>query len=134
MFWMRGTGSKAPRPLARRQQLVSLVACALALLLVGSATLTRPWHALEFKTFDMLTALAAPYRTTLPVVILAIDEPTFQELQHPWPFPRSLHAQLLRRLKEDGAVAVGLDVVFADPSSDAEDAALARAIADTSPV
>jgi adenylate cyclase len=134
MFWMRGTGSKALRPLARRQQLVSLAACALALLLVGSATFTRPWHALEFKTFDVWTALAAPHRSTLPVVILAIDEPTFQELQQPWPFPRSLHAQLLRRLKEDGAAAVGLDVVFADPSSDAEDAALARAIADTGPV
>lgn len=111
-----------------------LASCLLALLLVVAATFTRPWHALEFKTFDVMTGLAAPFRSTLPVVILAIDEPTFQELQQPWPFPRSLHAQLLRRLKEDGAAAVGLDVVFADPSSEAEDAALSRAIADTGPV
>ena len=65
MFWTRGTGSK-PGLLALRQQWMSVAACVLALLLVGAATFSRPWHALEFKTFDVLTALAAPYRSTLP--------------------------------------------------------------------
>ena len=132
MYWTRATASE---PAARRRQRVlALAAALLALLLVGAATFSRPWHALEFKTFDVLTALSAPQRTDLPVVILAIDEPTFQELQQPWPFPRSLHAALLQRLHEEGAAAVGLDIVFADPSSEAEDAALARAIAQAGPV
>jgi len=123
MSWTRATASRIAAPYA---------ACALALLLVWAATFSRPWHALEFKTFDVLTALAAPGRgSALPVVILAIDEPTFQELGLAWPFPRSLHAHLLRRLHEDGAAAVGLDVVFADPTAEAEDAALAAAIRDT---
>lgn len=133
MFWTRGTGSEppaAPAPGARRRQrLLSLAAAALALLLVWVATFSRTWHALEFRTFDVLTALTAPYRSTLPVVVLAIDEPTFQELQQAWPFPRSLHAALLQRLREDGAAAVGFDVVFAEPSVEAEDAALAQEIA-----
>jgi len=127
MSWTRATASKA----------APWAACALALLLVGAATLSRPWHALEFKTFDVLTALAAPQRTALPVVILAIDEPTFQELQQAWPFPRSIHAALLQRLHEEGAAVVGMDVVFADPTSEPEDAALTHAIAamaDTTPV
>ena len=87
---MRAIASdRAVVPHARqRQRWLSLAAGVLALLLVGAATLSRTWHALEFKTFDVLTALAAPQRRTLPVVILAIDEPTFQELQQPWPFPR----------------------------------------------
>ena len=132
MYWTRATASE---PAARRRQRVlALAAALLALLLVGAATFSRPWHALEFKTFDVLTALSAPQRTDLNVVILAIDEPTFQELQQPWPFPRSLHAALLQRLHEEGAAAVGLDIVFADPSSEAEDAALARAIAQAGPV
>ena len=132
MYWTRATASE---PAARRRQRVlALAAALLALLLVGAATFSRPWHALEFKTFDVFTALSAPQRTDLPVVILAIDEPTFQELQQPWPFPRSLHAALLQRLHEEGAAAVGLDIVFADPSSEAEDAALARAIAQAGPV
>ena len=131
MSWMRATASDpAAVPHARqRQRWLSLVAGVLALLLVGAATFSRPWHALEFKTFDALTALAAPHRAAAPVVILAIDEPTFQELQQSWPFPRSVHAALLERLHAEGALAVGLDIVFADPSSEAEDASLDRAIA-----
>lgn len=135
MFWTRATVSDSASPAVRRQQQVyALAACALALLLVGAATFSRTWHALEFKTFDVLTAWTAPQRTALPVVILAIDEPTFQELQHTWPFPRSVHAALLKRLHDEGAAAVGLDIVFADPSTEAEDAALAQAIAETGPV
>ncbi len=106
-----------------------LGAALLALLLVGAASLSRPWHALEFKTFDLWTSLAAPHRSSLPVVLLAIDEPTFQEVQQRWPFPRSLHARLLDRLREDGAAAVGFDVVFADPSAPEQDAAFAHSLA-----
>ena len=135
MFWTRATASDSASPAVRRQQQIyALAACALALLLVGAATFSRTWHALEFKTFDVLTAWTAPQRTALPVVVLAIDEPTFQELQHTWPFPRSVHAALLKRLHDEGAAAVGLDIVFADPSTEAEDAALAQAIAETGPV
>lgn len=128
---MRAIASdRAALPQARqRQRWLSLAAGVLALLLVGAATLSRTWHALEFKTFDVLTALAAPHRTTVPVVILAIDEPTFQELQQTWPFPRSVHAALLERLRADGALAVGLDIVFADPTTEAEDATLDRTMA-----
>ena len=134
MSWMRATASKpvpAAAPAARRRQrLLSLAAAVLALALVVAASFSRPWHALEFKTFDVLTALTAPQRSAVPVVILAIDEPTFQELQQSWPFPRSVHARLLERLHDEGAAAVGLDVVFAEPTAEAEDAALARAIAE----
>ena len=118
---MRATGSK--------RLALLLGAALLALLLVGAASLSRPWHALEFKTFDLWTSLAAPHRSRLPVVVLAIDEPTFQEVQQRWPFPRSLHARLLDRLREDGATAVGFDVVFADPSAPEQDAAFALSLA-----
>lgn len=102
----------------------------LALVLVWLASLTSPWHAMEFKTFDLWSAMAAPGRGTPTVVILGIDEPSFQQLGQPWPFPRSLHARLIDRLVQDGAAAIGLDVVFADPSADpAQDAALVQAVA-----
>lgn len=110
----------------------SLRACAaalVALLLVWAVAHSRPWHALEFKSFDLWTTLAAPGRSTVPVVILAIDEPSFQQQGQGWPFPRSLHARLIDRLREDGAAAIGLDVVFADPAPDPmQDAALAQAV------
>lgn len=135
MSWTPATASDAaPRAVWLHQPWWPVAACLLALLLVVAASFSRPWHALEFKTFDVLTAIAAPKRSALPVVILAIDEPSFQALQHAWPFPRSLHAALLDRLHADGAAAVGLDIVFADPSAEAEDLALERAIARAAPV
>lgn len=62
--------------------------------------------------------------------MVAIDEPSFATLSRGyWPWPRSMHAQLLDRLREDGAAVVALDVVFAEPSLPEEDAALASALA-----
>ncbi|RYF61841.1 MAG: hypothetical protein EOO29_47080, partial [Comamonadaceae bacterium] len=72
----RAAGTAGASPASRRRQRwLAPSACVLALLLLllWAATFSRTWHALEFKTFDVLTALTAPYRTTLPVVILAID-------------------------------------------------------------
>ena len=127
---MRGTASNE----LRRQRAASLAAGLLAVLLVWALSLGRTWDAVEAKVFDLFTTLSAPHASALPLVILAIDEPSFQALQVQWPFPRSLHAQLLERLHADGAAAVGFDVVFAEPSSPAEDEAFARAIAASGPV
>ncbi|RYF41219.1 MAG: adenylate/guanylate cyclase domain-containing protein, partial [Comamonadaceae bacterium] len=112
----------------------SLAAGLLAVALVWALSLGRTWDAVEAKVFDLFTTLSAPHASTLPLVILAIDEPSFQALQQQWPFPRSLHGRLLERLHADGAAAVGFDVVFAEPSSAAEDASFARAIAAAGPV
>ncbi|RYF41647.1 MAG: CHASE2 domain-containing protein, partial [Comamonadaceae bacterium] len=112
----------------------SLLAAALAVALVGALTLSRAWDAVEAKVFDVFTTLSAPRTSALPLVILAIDEPTFQQLQLQWPFPRRLHAQLLERLHSDGAAAVGFDIVFAEPTNEADDTAFARAVAASGPV
>lgn len=127
---MRATASSA----LRRQRGASLAAGLLAVALVWALSLGRTWDAVEAKVFDVFTTLSAPHASTLPLVILAIDEPSFQALQVQWPFPRSLHGQLLARLHADGAAAVGFDVVFAEPSNPAEDEAFARAIAAAGPV
>ena len=117
----RATASNARWP--------ALGAALLALAVVWAASFTRTWHALEFKSFDLLTTLAAPGPSALPIVVLAIDEPTFQQLGQSWPFPRGMHARLLERLRADGATAVGFDVLFSEASRDEEDAAFAHAIA-----
>ncbi len=54
------------------------------------------------------------------VVVVAIDEASYTELgvgfDKPW--PRALHAKLLRRLKELGVRSVAFDVLFTGPGSD----------------
>lgn len=48
------------------------------------------------------------------VVIVAIDESSFQELNQPWPWPRDIHAKLLESLFKAGAKVVVLDLILAD--------------------
>ncbi len=60
------------------------------------------------------------------VALIAIDEASLRELGR-WPWPRSLHAELIRQLTQAGARAVVFDVLFTDPAPD--DNALAAAMA-----
>jgi CHASE2 domain-containing sensor protein len=55
------------------------------------------------------------------VVIVAIDEPSFSELQRPWPWPRRMHGALVEALARGGARTIVFDVVFDTPAADPED-------------
>ncbi len=63
------------------------------------------------------------------VLVVAIDDASIAALGR-WPWPRAVHASLLDRLREDGARAVALDILFTepDPNSPEGDIALARAM------
>lgn len=130
MFWTRATAFNQTTRLRAAVVLAGLVALAL----VWLAATTRPWQGAENRVFDLFTAATAPRKVDIPVVILAIDEPTFAQLQVQWPFPRHLHAQVLDRLRADGALAVGFDIVFAEPSQAADDAAFAASLRGGLPV
>ena len=47
------------------------------------------------------------------VIIVAVDESSLSQLGR-WPWPRTLHANLIRRLKAEGVSAIGLDVIFSE--------------------
>lgn len=130
MLWTRATASSV----AARQRTTVLVVGVLAFALVWLASSTRAWQAVDAKVFDLFTTWTAQRTVEIPLVILAIDDPSFQQLQLQWPFPRRLHAQVLERLRSDGARAVGFDMVFAEPSNPADDAALEHAIRRGPPV
>ncbi|HVF65987.1 MAG TPA: CHASE2 domain-containing protein, partial [Casimicrobiaceae bacterium] len=98
---------------------VAVVAAAVTLL--GLLSLTPPWRDLERRTFDLATALVAPGRIEASIVIVAIDESSFAELRERWPFPRSMHATLINRIVQDGPLAIGFDVLFAEPSANPDD-------------
>lgn len=68
-----------------------------------------------------------------PVVLVYMDEDSYDALKQPYTamWDRDLHAQLLRRLKADGARAAIFDIVFSDEGTNAAaNAALAAAIKD----
>ena len=49
-----------------------------------------------------------------PIAIVDLDEASLERLGQ-WPWPRYRIARLLERIREAGATAVGLDMVFAEP-------------------
>lgn len=85
---------------------------------------------LELQSLNMLFWLRGPQAPTTPIVIVNIDEDTFNDLNMQWPFPRSKHAELLDILSKGKPAAIGLDIVFSEPSAlgPKEDEALAAAI------
>lgn len=113
------------RDRADRRRTVALAAVAVALL-AALLPLAATWRLLDARLYDVLSTITPPDPSG-DIVIVAIDEPSFADLGQRWPWPRSLHARLLTALREAGAGAVGLDLVFAEPSAPEEDAALAAA-------
>ncbi|MBF0204056.1 MAG: CHASE2 domain-containing protein, partial [Desulfamplus sp.] len=52
------------------------------------------------------------------IVIVAIDELSFQQIKLRWPWPRSLHADLVDHLSNAGAAAIAFDILFPEKSND----------------
>lgn len=55
-----------------------------------------------------------PYDPGAPVRVIAIDEESLARVGQ-WPWPRSKLAELVDKLSELGAAAIGIDVIFAEP-------------------
>lgn len=86
------------------------------------------WEQVELKLFDQMTVATSPGRSVLPITIIGIDESSFAQINRRWPWPRSLHGELLDRLREGGAAVIAFDLIFAEASEASEDAAFAAAI------
>ncbi len=74
---------------------------------------------LGFDTFQLLAPRA--YDPALPVRILDIDDRSLEKLGQ-WPWPRSLIAELTRKLAENGAAVIGYDIIMAEPDRPVADA------------
>ena len=73
-----------------------------------------PIEELRLRTFDLFQVLRPREQKVRPVVIVDIDEASLREIGQ-WPWPRTVIADLITRLRAAGAVAVGFDVIFAEP-------------------
>ena len=62
------------------------------------------------------------------IVLVEIDDTTFDDLSLQWPFPRSTHGKLIDRLTDEGAEVIAYDVQFTEPTEPREDKALIAAI------
>lgn len=69
---------------------------------------------IEGKIYDSFLRSGPRHAPSGPVAIVDLDEASLERFGQ-WPWPRYRIARLLDRIREDGATAVGLDMVFAEP-------------------
>ncbi|KPH07685.1 adenylate/guanylate cyclase domain-containing protein [Rhizobium acidisoli] len=106
-----------------------LLVLSLAVLIAISLLSRLPaWSLLELRSFDYLSTVDDPRPPPGGPVIVAIDEPSLADINAQWPWPRSLHAELVSQLRAAGARVVGLDIIMAEPSNPDNDAAIAKAV------
>jgi adenylate cyclase len=103
---------------------LALVCAAIALLAYETHLLGRQELSTADARFSIRGAQAAPG----DLAVVQIDATTFDELGLQWPFPRNLHAQLIDRLRRDGARVIAYDVQFTEPTVPREDNALITAV------
>jgi CHASE2 domain-containing sensor protein len=100
------------RWLRRPRFLGAVLVVALAGLHHYGDTPVQSW--LRNAWFDAYQAMMPRQRVSAPAVVVAVDEKSLAQLGQ-WPWPRTLVARLFDRLAEYRPLAVGVDVIFAEP-------------------
>ncbi len=85
-------------------------------------------HDSELDTVDARFTIRGDRPSPKDVVVVKVDDVTFDELQLRWPFDRSVHARLVDRLREGGAKAIAYDVQFTEPTTPSQDNRLIDAV------
>ncbi|WP_341647036.1 EAL domain-containing protein [Thauera sp. SDU_THAU2] len=98
----------------------AVLACALSLLS------WLPVQRFDLLAYDTLEPLFHGKARTQDSVVIAIDDAALDALGR-WPWGRAVHARLIDRLSAAGVSAIGMSILFAEPSAD--DQRLAAAIA-----
>ena len=102
----------------------ALVLTGFVLAAYGIGVLDQP----ERDTLDTRFQVRGSQGAPEDVVVVAIDDVTFDELGVRWPFPRSLHAQAIDRLRREGARVIAYDIQFTEQTRPSEDNALIDAV------
>ncbi len=108
---------------------IRLLVLALVTLITISLISRLPaWTLTELRTFDYLSTVDDPTPPADGPIIVAIDEPALADINAQWPWPRSLHAELVKQLRAAGARAIALDIIMAEPSTAENDQAITAAV------
>lgn len=120
------------QPVLRRILLVGLALLFLVLEILGAfPNVVAPLERLELAARDGLMRLRGVRAPDPRIVIVAIDDFSFNWTGYQWPWPRAYLAQIVTRLNQAGARLIGLDIFLFESGYDAGgDEALATALAE----
>jgi adenylate cyclase len=114
-----------------------------SLLLIGTAVLlilleltalltTTPLGRVELSMRDALMRIRGARPTSGDIVIVAVDDFSFNWTGYQWPWPRSYLAKIVNQVNAGGANIVGLDVFLFEPGTEANgDATLSKALSES---
>jgi CHASE2 domain-containing sensor protein len=111
----------------RGRLLIAFVAAVVALGVGGAVQFARLLPGLEQDSI----AARFQHRGKQPapgLLVVAIDDKSFDDLATQWPFPRRYHAEAIDRLTQDGAKAIVYDVQFTEKTNPRDDNALISAV------
>ncbi len=83
---------------------------------IGYLYLPKSVQVFDDKLRDLMFVFRGPTSASKDVVIVDIDEKSLKELGQ-WPWSRNKFAKVLDNLAANGAGAIGLDIVFAEPDN-----------------
>jgi adenylate cyclase len=93
-----------------------------------TAYATGLFKSLELDSVDARFSVRGTQPPPDDIVVVEVDDVTFDELGVQWPFPRSLHGEVVDKLREAGVRTIAFDVQFTEPTTPKEDNALIRAV------
>jgi adenylate cyclase len=103
------------RWLARKFGLARLLCLALLVVFAGLRVWDPPpVQELRLRTFDLFQLVDPRHKTVRPVTIVDIDDRSLAKFGQ-WPWSRTRIADMIINLTNNGAVAIGFDVVFSEP-------------------
>ncbi len=80
---------------------------------LGYAVGFGPFRSMEYQAYDMGVAANA-HPADDHIVLVAIDDDSIDRLGR-WPWPRTVMADMIRKLSEAGARLIGVDIFYSEP-------------------
>lgn len=104
---------------ARRAYRTGLIATAAIAVLAGLVCLgVDAMKGADLASVDARFDVRGAQDPSQEVVVVEIDDTTFNRLRSQYPLPRILHADAIRNLSEDGAKVIAYDIQFTEPGPD----------------
>ncbi|MEJ7788174.1 MAG: CHASE2 domain-containing protein, partial [Solirubrobacteraceae bacterium] len=103
---------------AQGRQAVLLLAVLVVVTGLGVvAYATTVFNGLELSTINQRFSVRGPQEPPDDLVVVQIDDVTFDETGLQWPFPRSVHAEVIDRISADAPKSITYDVQFSERSA-----------------
>ncbi|MBL8101360.1 MAG: adenylate/guanylate cyclase domain-containing protein, partial [Anaerolineales bacterium] len=113
---------KEKKPIKLR--VILLLGTLTLLLLVQIAGLfpnvTTPFEQMEYSARDLLMRLRGEETPSKDIVIVAIDDESFNWTGFQWPWPRSYFAEIVDQINAGGGKVIGVDIFLFEPDQNVE--------------